>query len=424
MLFTGVLKSVIGLGEIVATDQDGNQRIVNKAISDYAIGVVLFESYKYTSIEKYKENREVALRKLHYSAKCGLPQAQYYLGNLYLSDSIINNKTKGIKWLKKAAFQRDPEAMQALNDLHIEYSMISIEEDTPQSVTLLYCLIPLHLMFAFLGHVRVTKSELMTPKRKKYHFKSTWLIPVIGAFQAIRSSKKMIIPLNPKDADWIQQALNWLFHELKINPNDIQMYYAKNESISIKYDGSEQSAIDTVQFISSQMGLDYKLIDLQFFDQTNVLLDQTIFTNNYDGDSNSTGLYFGKNLFGKYEIGLEKSQLKRPHNMISTLAHELSHVLLLGEIKLEQNDEYLTDLTPLLFGFGVFSANSAFEFTQASEGWGYRRQGYLSQQMWGFALAYLSTLRNSEDNNWVDHLNESVKEDYNRSVIYLNEKSR
>ena len=56
-----------------------------------------------------------------------------------------------------------------------------------------------------------------------------------------------------------------------------------------------------------------------------------------------------------------------------------------------------TDLTVAYAGFGVFGAQTAFQFEQhqsggLGQGWSYRRQGYLSREAWAFAIALFLTL--------------------------------
>jgi len=57
--------------------------------------------------------------------------------------------------------------------------------------------------------------------------------------------------------------------------------------------------------------------------------------------------------------------------------------------------EPLTDLLTVFLGFGVFTANAAFRIEQhqdgRSQGWSARRQGYLSEEEFGYALAVLPT---------------------------------
>lgn len=52
-------------------------------------------------------------------------------------------------------------------------------------------------------------------------------------------------------------------------------------------------------------------------------------------------------------------ELDEPEHMIATLAHEIAHIKLLGENRMEENDEIMTDLKTLFFGLGVFNANAA-----------------------------------------------------------------
>jgi hypothetical protein len=84
-----------------------------------------------------------------------------------------------------------------------------------------------------------------------------------------------------------------------------------------------------------------------------------------------------------------------PIHLVATFAHELAHYLLAG-VKEEPPGgwdlhELATDLTVAYCGFGVFGANSAFEFeryqTSSGHGWKSRRSGYLSERTWALALA-------------------------------------
>jgi len=87
--------------------------------------------------------------------------------------------------------------------------------------------------------------------------------------------------------------------------------------------------------------------------------------------------------------------LKNPVALVATMAHELCHYLL-ATVKEEppatwSELEPLTDLCAVAEGFGVFLANSAFQFSQWSSsdqhGWGFERLGYLSEEELGFATA-------------------------------------
>jgi hypothetical protein len=96
-----------------------------------------------------------------------------------------------------------------------------------------------------------------------------------------------------------------------------------------------------------------------------------------------------------------------PLKLIATFIHELAHYRL-AAVRTEapggdEVHEYTTDLMTVYFGFGIFGANGAFNFSQyrdvMSQGWQYSRQGYLGERGLIFALAIFLELKeqSSED---------------------------
>lgn len=87
--------------------------------------------------------------------------------------------------------------------------------------------------------------------------------------------------------------------------------------------------------------------------------------------------------------------LQRPQAFIATLAHELAHYLLATALTCpicaDDELECLTDLTAIYLGFGIFLANSRFEFTGLQEGmlqgWQMHYSGYLPETDIVHALA-------------------------------------
>ena len=95
--------------------------------------------------------------------------------------------------------------------------------------------------------------------------------------------------------------------------------------------------------------------------------------------------------------------LKTPVNLIATFAHELAHYLVKSiEDTLPCDpdlEELLTDQAACLMGFGVFMANSAFQFEQfrdagsGTQGWRSQRNGYLPEGDLVFDLALFLTAK-------------------------------
>jgi hypothetical protein len=130
-------------------------------------------------------------------------------------------------------------------------------------------------------------------------------------------------------------------------------------------------------------------------------------------------LYFGKNDVGKYDVFIEQRNMTDPENMVATLAHEFAHIKILGEKRLDINDESLTDLTPVVFGLGIFNANASFKFFQGSDGWGHNSVGYLKQQEWGYALALYAYYREERSPEWVKYLSKNIQADFRKSEAYI-----
>ena len=111
---------------------------------------------------------------------------------------------------------------------------------------------------------------------------------------------------------------------------------------------------------------------------------------------------------------------------MATIAHELGHVVLLGGGKVSPDDkghEYLTDLLTVFFGLGIFTANSAFQFSQwqdhSHQGWSASRSGYLSEEMFAYSLAVYAWLRGEKNPKWANFLAINVGVYFRQCLKYL-----
>lgn len=97
----------------------------------------------------------------------------------------------------------------------------------------------------------------------------------------------------------------------------------------------------------------------------------------------------------RIQISYVPSLLKQPHRLIATFAHELAHYLLAtarSDPPCDEDEmEFLTDLTAVYLGFGVFLANGRFRFESLNDGtrqgWRLGHMGYLPEADLIFALA-------------------------------------
>jgi len=137
-------------------------------------------------------------------------------------------------------------------------------------------------------------------------------------------------------------------------------------------------------------------------------------------------MYFEPKDRPKRIIALEEEGLQHPAQLAATICHELAHVHLLGGKRLkpdEEDGEPLTDLLTVYFGAGILTANSVFQFTQwqsgTRQGWNASRQGYLSEPLYGYALACFSWYRGDLEARWRKHLRQNIDYYFSDAMHFL-----
>lgn len=127
----------------------------------------------------------------------------------------------------------------------------------------------------------------------------------------------------------------------------------------------------------------------------------------------------GNSVLIRYDIGL----VQQPQNLIATFAHELAHYLLAGYLPdsfADEDHELLTDLTAVYMGFGVFLANTAFEFegqqTFTGTGWSSRQMGYLSEDTLMAALALFVRVAGEDAGKAREYLKPSLAKRFDRGL--------
>lgn len=108
--------------------------------------------------------------------------------------------------------------------------------------------------------------------------------------------------------------------------------------------------------------------------------------------------------------------------MVAVMVHELCHVQLLGNQHVhfaEPDNEPLTDLASVFFGFGIFMANAKFQVTRR----GWQTLGYLPTAQLCFGLAMLYSRENDDDlPTWLGDLKGTPRASFKRSLAWLRPK--
>jgi hypothetical protein len=226
-------------------------------------------------------------------------------------------------------------------------------------------------------------------------------------------------PVTEHNRLWLENAFLMLLDFFgKENTQQRRILTPHYDDFPISYNGTEQPAYETMKIVAVQMEVPFESIKLIYYNDgirevsTGSPFDGKIYLRPAEQDQSASGLYWGRTEDGQYEIWLNREILSDSENLIATLAHEIAHIKLLGENRIESNNEPLTDLTTVIFGFGIFNANVAFRAFKGFNSQGWSAQGYLSQMQWGYALALFAHIRGEMSPEWIEHLTPNIKSDF------------
>jgi hypothetical protein len=176
--------------------------------------------------------------------------------------------------------------------------------------------------------------------------------------------------------------------------------------------------------VCGYMGVDPAGVDLEVIPDASEVIE-ALPAYEYAGEG-PAGLHFGATDAERPLIAVKQSTLKDPLAAVAVLAHELGHVILLGGGHLRRDEpdmEPMTDLATVFLGLGVFTANASRRFVQfqdeRKQGWRMNRLGYLSEVVYGYALARFAQLRRETQPTWIAHLSTNQKAYFLQSAAWL-----
>ncbi len=241
------------------------------------------------------------------------------------------------------------------------------------------------------------------------------------------SNNKNQCPVNSETREWLEDCFLWFIENVgREKIKKVKVLTPNPLDFPIKYNGENESAISTMKIIAKQMELNSEDILLDIYTEgqseinTGGVFGNRLFLENVENENYSGGLYFGMQTDNKYHIAIEKKVLKDPISIVATLAHEIAHIKLLGEKRIKENNEDLTDLMTIVYGLGIFSANVAFQMRRDFDSWSWSKSGYLSQMEWGYGLALFAHIRGEKDPEWKNFLSQNIKSDFEMSMQFIN----
>ncbi len=230
-------------------------------------------------------------------------------------------------------------------------------------------------------------------------------------------------PVGPDERTWIEGRFAWLSGQFGPGiPKDARVVLPTPEFFPDPYHNRPEDIPPLFERVCGYLGLDPARFELALYSEA----DRPRLVGE-DGRSigGTAGLYQGGE---RPVVWVEYSQLADPPALVATLIHEACHDLLHGAGRLtgdEPDHELVTDLLTVYLGLGIITANAtireAYWTAGNVSGWQIGRQGYLTQTMYGYALALFAGARGEAKPGWLKRLRPDVRVPCQQGIRFLAE---
>lgn len=226
-------------------------------------------------------------------------------------------------------------------------------------------------------------------------------------------------PVRPVEQEWIDTSLDWLRVQFGRLPLFGPVVLPDDTFFPGVYRGERADVAAVVDRLCAHMGIDRDTVILEHHaadDEPNLAAFLPVAYRS-EGAAGHHVIRDGRSV-----ISIRDDQAAAPMALVATIAHELGHVRLHGPggpAGDRQDGEPLTDLATVYFGLGIFGANSVLDHTVDAGGYRTSRLGYLTEPMFGYALARYAWLRDEKDPSWARFLDTNPRAFMKRGLRYL-----
>jgi len=237
--------------------------------------------------------------------------------------------------------------------------------------------------------------------------------------------------LSEQDREFQIETYKWLLRHFggKEFYEEAQLVLPTREYFPSKVDSPEEAAEETFETVKKYAGMEKwpcQLIAQE--EDIDPVVGETLVIQNAPRSALGTFEHKGK---GEAVITYNPASLSDPAQLVATFAHELSHYLTGTAIEPPpggwDNWEFATDIAATFLGFGVFMANSTFNFSQytsiGSQGWHTSGSGYLTESEHVYALAIFMLLKDIPVSEALAFLKPSLKKLLKKAIKEINEGS-
>lgn len=257
-------------------------------------------------------------------------------------------------------------------------------------------------------------------------------VSTTGAKPWVRGDDSVVCPVPEDERAWIERRLDWCVAQFGEAALRRDIVLPGPRFAPPGFDGTQGRTEELVAAVCGVMGVAAQSLTVHLFETSG----------SERARRHVVGTY--RRVLGRSLIELDRSEAVRPVGFTGVIAHELAHVRLLGEDRIdpgEEDGERLTDLLTVFLGMGIFTANSAYRFPRSPAAQGYTvrplgdltdrmltglaanepsyRTGYLSEREFGYALAYWCVLRGEHEPDWTGRLEAGVRDVLIRGLAHL-----
>jgi hypothetical protein len=231
-------------------------------------------------------------------------------------------------------------------------------------------------------------------------------------------------PIRDEERIWIDESMAWFVDVFGSGPLASPVILPTAEFFPDTYGGSREDVRRELDRVCGYMGVDPAGVELELYaeyEEPEGLPVVTVRRHGTAGHYEASG--------GKPIVAIEAASVRRPRSLIATIAHELGHVLLLGGgliLATRRDGEPLTDMLTVYLGMGIFTANAVLEHWHTAGDspaslarWHTAEQGYLTEPMYGYALARYAVLRGEAKPAWAAYLDTNPRVSLKKSLRYL-----
>lgn len=233
-------------------------------------------------------------------------------------------------------------------------------------------------------------------------------------------SGKPRCPVEKEEKDWIESRFLWLTQQFGIHRLLSSTIVLPTAEFWPKdYEGTENEIHDLMFRVAFFMQVDPETLELEFYEEGKQSLENVSGPRSIDNSTLTEG---------RFLIQLDRGSIQDPVAVATTLIHEVGHVLLVGNNRLSINEddhELVTDLLSVFLGMGILPANTVIYESYWDvghfSGWSIGRRGYLSMNMFGYALGLFTLARNEPHPRWATFLRLDVRKSLQQAVRYIQE---